>query len=79
MSDLVFLDETGVLGKAACSARASTGPVRNPIEFIFAKVKATLCKTRAQTLEALTVALTSALQLISSQDVQACFKHCGYF
>lgn len=53
-------------------------PDLNPIELLFAKVKAYLRKLRAQTLEALKDAFTQALQLVTPEDVQAYFKHCGY-
>ena len=53
-------------------------PDLNPIEFLFAKVKAYLRKLRAQTIPALKQAFAQALQLITPQDVKACFEHCGY-
>ncbi len=53
-------------------------PDLNPIELVFAKVKASLRQARAQTPEALKAAFTQALQRITLHDVQACFKHCGY-
>jgi transposase len=53
-------------------------PDLNPTELIFAKVKASLRKARAQTPEALKKAFTQGLQRITLHDVQACFKHCGY-
>lgn len=53
-------------------------PDLNPIELVFAKVKASLRQARAQTPEALKEAFTKALHLITPHDVQACFRHCGY-
>ncbi len=53
-------------------------PDLNPIELVFAKVKAFLRQARAQTPEALKETFTRALQCVTPQDVQACFKHCGY-
>lgn len=53
-------------------------PDFNPIELVFAKVKAYLRKARAQTLEALKAALTRALQRVTPEDVRACFGHCDY-
>ncbi len=53
-------------------------PDLNPIEPIWAKVKAGLRRRAARTVEALHQALGPALDAITSQDATGCFRHCGY-
>lgn len=53
-------------------------PELNPIEPIWAKVKAELRRRAARTTEALHQALGPALEAITAQDAAGCFHHCGY-
>jgi transposase len=53
-------------------------PDFNPIEKVWAKVKAWLRKAEARTTEALWEAFTQALQAVTAQDCQNSFAHCGY-
>lgn len=53
-------------------------PDLNPIEKLWAKVKAFLRKVKARTEEALFRAIAAALQTITDSDAVAWFGHCGY-
>ena len=53
-------------------------PDLNPIEEAFSKVKRTLRKTKARTLEALFEATTRALRAVGEEDARGFFGHCGY-
>jgi len=53
-------------------------PDLNPIEPIWAKVKAELRRLEARTEEALQQALGPALTSITAEDASGCFQHCGY-
>jgi transposase len=53
-------------------------PDLNPIEPIWAKVKAELRRRAARTVEALHQALGPALDAVTPQDAAGCFHHCGY-
>jgi DDE superfamily endonuclease len=53
-------------------------PDLNPIEPIWAKVKAELRRLIARTAEALHEALGPALDAVTAQDAAGCFRHCGY-
>ena len=53
-------------------------PDLNPIEPIWAKVKAGLRRVAARTTEALHQALGPALDAVTPQDAAGCFRHCGY-
>jgi transposase len=53
-------------------------PDLNPIEPIWAKVKAGLRRVAARATEALHQALGPALDAVTPQDAAACFRHCGY-
>ncbi len=53
-------------------------PDLNPIEPIWAKVKAGLRRVAAHTAEALHEALGPALASVTPQDAAGCFRHCGY-
>lgn len=53
-------------------------PDFNPIEMIFAKVKAFLRKLRAWQTDDLIKAIGQALAAVSPHEVRACFEHCGY-
>src|SRR5262245_47652482 len=50
----------------------------NPIEKIWAKVKAFLRKAGARTTEALWDAFAQALRTVTAEDCQNSFAHCGY-
>src|SRR5262245_36899851 len=50
----------------------------NPIEKVWAKVKALLRKAAARTTEALWEAIGRALDAVTAQDCQGCFASCGY-
>ena len=53
-------------------------PDLNPIEPIWAKVKAGLRRGAARTVDALHQALGPALDAVTPQDAAGCFRHCGY-
>ena len=53
-------------------------PDLNPIEPIWAKVKAGLRRVAARSTEALHQALGPALDAVTPQDAAGCFRHCGY-
>lgn len=53
-------------------------PDLNPIEPIWAKVKAELRRVAARAPDALQEALGPALDAITPQDAAGCFHHCGY-
>ena len=52
-------------------------PELNPIEYGWSKIKNFLKKKAARTKDQLYDALSEALQMITPQDSQAYFKHCG--
>jgi transposase len=56
----------------------SYSPDFNPIELAFAKLKAALRKVAARTQAALDLAITEAIETITSADAQHWFRHCGY-
>jgi transposase len=53
-------------------------PDLNPIEPIWAKVKAKLRRLAERTADALHQALGPALDAVTPQDAAGCFHHCGY-
>lgn len=53
-------------------------PEYNPIEKIWAKVKAQLRQAKARTTEALWQAIAAALAAVTPDDCNHCFAHCGY-
>jgi len=57
----------------------SYSPDLNPIEMIFAKLKAPLRKTAARTKDALLEAVGKVVEMISSNDAAHCIRHAGYF
>ena len=86
---IVVLDRLSVHRRAAVARalrQAGAGvwylppysPDYNPIEKIWAKVKAWLRKVEARTTEALWQAIGEALQAVTAQDCQHSFAHCGY-
>ena len=57
---------------------AAYSPDFNPIEPCWAQLKQGLRAAKARSLTALEESLTAALAAITPQNVQACFRHCGY-
>jgi transposase len=53
-------------------------PDFNPIEHIFAKIKAFLKRVCPQTVDDLMTAFADAIASVSPEDVQHAFNHCGY-
>ena len=53
-------------------------PDLNPIEKLWSKVKALLCKFKARTLDALPNAIQHAFQTVSPSDCSGWFRSCGY-
>src|SRR5262249_60361834 len=87
--DIVVLDRLGAhRGRAVARAIRKAGagvwylppysPDFNPIEQIWAKVKAYLRKAARRTTETLWDAIGEALALVTREDCQNCFDHCGY-
>ena len=56
----------------------SYSPDLSPIEPAWAKVKSSLRRGAARTVEALEQALAPALASITAQDAAGFFRHCGY-
>ena len=54
-------------------------PDLNPIEMIFAKLKASLRKIAARTKDALVEAVGKVVDMISPADAANCIQHAGYF
>jgi transposase len=87
--DVVVLDNLGVhkaVGIQQMLARRRArllylppySPDLSPIEPCWGKVKVSLRKAKARTREALDVAITQALALITATDARSWFTHCGY-
>ena len=53
-------------------------PDFNPIEKCWSQVKQLLRAAKARSMSTLEQALTEALAAVTPQNVQACFRHCGY-
>ncbi len=53
-------------------------PDFSPIEMMWSKIKATLRAAKARTREELERALVAALKLVTPEDCEGWFKHCGY-
>lgn len=66
----------------ACEAQvlwlAPYSPDFSPIELLWSKIKSSLRKAKARTIEELGQALTKGLALITVNDCRAWFEHCGY-
>ncbi len=56
----------------------SYSPDFSPIELCFSKVKEALRKASARTQQALEEAIGKAIDLVTSEDAQAWFRHCGF-
>ena len=87
--DVVIVDNLGShKGKAVRCAIEQAGaflvylppysPDLNPIEQVFAKLKAMLRKTAARSLEALWTAVGTLLDRFSSRECARYFRHAGY-
>lgn len=63
---------------AGCWYLPQYSPDFNPIEKIWAKIKALVRKAKARTTEALWDAIAEALAAVTPQDCQGCFAFCGY-
>lgn len=57
---------------------APYSPDFSPIELMWSKIKAALRAAKARTREELEQALVTALKLVTSDDCEGWFKHCGY-
>jgi transposase len=86
--DIVVLDNLAAhraRGVARALRKAGAGvwylppysPDLQPVEKIWAKVKALVRKAKARTTEALGEAIAQALQAVTPQDCQGCFASCG--
>lgn len=53
-------------------------PDLNPIEKCWSKVKQLLRGAKARHMVSLEPAVTKAIAALTSQNTQACFRHCGY-
>ena len=53
-------------------------PDFNPIEPCWSQLKQRLCAAQARTLPALEQSLAKALDSVTPQNIQVCFRHCGY-
>jgi transposase len=66
----------------ACGAKLeflpAYSPDLNPIEAMWAKVKAFLRQAKARTQKSLLVAIRKALATVSASDAQGFFSHAGY-
>jgi len=87
--DIVVMDNLGshkVVGvRQAIEAAGATliylppySPDLNPIEQLFAKLKALLCKAAARTFEALIAAIAAALDAFTSGECANYFANAGY-
>ena len=66
------------LAELSCSFYRPTAPDLNPIEMMWAKVKAHLRQAKARTDADLLASIGQALQTISTTDAQGFFRHAGY-
>jgi transposase len=53
-------------------------PDFNPIEQLFAKLKAHLRAAATRTLDALIDAIGAGLDAVTTSDIGGCYRHCGY-
>ncbi len=68
------------IAAAGCEVRwlPPYSPDYSPIEQAFAKIKTFLRNVAARRQEELDAAISRALELVTAQDAQGWFKHCGY-
>jgi transposase len=87
--DIVVLDNlpahrARAIGRAVRKAGAGLwylppySPDLNPIEKVWAKVKALLRKAATRTTQALWDAIADALRAVTAEDCRNSFDHCGY-
>lgn len=87
--DVVILDNLsphkgagalGLIAEAGAEVRflPPYSPDLNPIEPMWSKVKASLRSAEARTQAKLLKAITSSLEMVTSQDARNWFAHCGY-
>lgn len=87
--DLVVMDNLGShKSESARLAIESAGaqvvllppysPDLNPIEMIFSKLKQLIRSQRPRTFSKVVDATGDALSFINTDDIQACYEHCGY-
>ena len=53
-------------------------PDMNPVELMWAKIKAILKEMKGRTEDELMQAIKEALEEVSQEDIAAWFRHCGY-
>jgi transposase len=53
-------------------------PDFNPIENCWSKIKQSLRTAKARSVEALEIGLAQALSTLTQENIQGCFKNCGY-
>jgi transposase len=53
-------------------------PDLNPIEMLFSKLKQLVRSQRPRTFSKLVHATGNALRFINTEDIHACYQHCGY-
>ena len=87
--DLVVMDNLGShKSESARLAIESAGaqvvllppysPDLNPIEMIFSKLKQLIRSQRPRTFSKVVDAAGNALSFINTDDIHACYEHCGY-
>ena len=87
--DLVVMDNPGShKSESARRAIESAGaqvvlqppcsPDLNPIEMLFSKLKQLVRSQRPRTFSIVVHATGNALRFINTDDIQACYQHCGY-
>jgi transposase len=72
------IEEVAAQCKAQVLWLAPYSPDFSPIELLWSKIKTGLRKAKARTIEELGLALNRGLELITTKDCRAWFKHCGY-
>jgi transposase len=87
--DIVVMDNLGshkrlppvaAIEAAGASVRflPAYSPDLNPIEKLFSKLKASLRRAKARTVDALYTALGDGLRRITAEDIAGWFRSCGY-
>jgi len=87
--DILILDNLSA-HRASCIERVAAGggasvlwlppysPDFSPIELMWSKIKTALRAAKARTREELEQALVAALKLVTPEDCEGWFRHCGY-